>query len=138
MRGQMKRGLAILGIVVFSLMLIALPRGMEQNPPPPGDYAYLVGQLAGMVLIVGFLFYSVRWYLKLSGHTYKVGRQAWASILFWYSLLGVLLGLTLTRVSGVFGVGAAILWVFVALACWKWRKRLRRVESGTVASSVST
>jgi len=78
----MKKVLAIVCIVAFSLMVLAIPRSLQQNPMPAGDYAYLFGQLAAAVLIIGFLFFSVRWYLTLSGHTYKVKRAGLGFNLF--------------------------------------------------------
>jgi hypothetical protein len=129
-----RKALAVIGIILSSLMLLALPRSVEQNPSPPGDYAYLAGQLVGAVLVVCGLFYSVRWYLKLGGHTYKLARQAWASILFAYSLLGVLIGAALTRMSLVLGPVAALTWAAVAFGCWRWRRRLRRKERDLAAS----
>lgn len=140
-----KKALAVVCITVFTMAIISIPRSMTQHPTPPGDYAYLIGQLMGVVLVVGFLFFSVRWYMTLSGYTLKVGRQAWAAILFWYSLLGVLIGLSITRmgfvenstftiVSGAVAIGV---WILVGSACWKWKKRLRAAEKTVQASAAS-
>jgi hypothetical protein len=104
----MKKALAVIGIVIFSLMLISLPYSAQQNPAARVDYAYFIGQLVGIVLIIAGLFYSVRWYLKLGGHSYKLARQAWASILFAYSLVGALIGVGLTRVGGLFGMSPSL------------------------------
>jgi hypothetical protein len=75
------------------------------------------------------LFFSVRWYIKRSGHSYKIGRQAWAVILLWYSLLAMFVGLATIKDSIALGVPMAALWACVAFACWKWRQRLRRAEA---------
>ena len=99
----MKKVLAVICIVVFSLMVLAIPRSLQQNPMPAGDYAYLFGQLAAAVLMIGFLFFSVRWYLTLSGHTYKVTGQAWASIFLGYSFIGVLVGVLMVKLYPSFG-----------------------------------
>jgi hypothetical protein len=130
----MKKTVAVICIAICSLALIGIPRSVQQNPLPPGDYAGLVGRLAAVVTIIGFLFFSVRWYITLSGHTYRVSRQAWASILFWYSFVGILMGATFVRLavitghSSSFGMILAAVWALIAFACWEWRKRLRAQE----------
>jgi len=137
--GVVKKVLAVGGILLFSLMLIALPRSMQQNPAPPGDYAYLIGQMTVVVLIVAGLFYSVRWYLKLNGHTYRLARQAWASILFVYALLATPIDayIALIMKSAVLGVVMAVVWAALAFACWRWRKRLRSEEIAAAASKLA-
>jgi hypothetical protein len=124
----MKKLLAALLIAFFTLTIIASPISTRLHPPK--DRAEAIGQLVGLVLMIAGLFYSVRWYIKLNGHTYKVARQAWASILFWYSTIGILMGLAL-RVSFSVIAGALMMtvWVLVGFACWKWRGRLRRAEA---------
>jgi hypothetical protein len=129
----MKKVLAGLLVALFSLMIIGEPRNVQVHPPK--DSAEAVGQLAAMVLLIGFLFFSVRWYIKLSGHTYKLARQAWASILFWYSLLAILVGIMMAAtISYAFGVPMMVIWACVAFACWKWRGRLRRAEAAISAT----
>jgi hypothetical protein len=78
--------------------------------------------------------FSARWYIKLSGHTYKVSRQAWAVILFWHSVLATLFGFAMMfAASVVLGAPLVLLWSGVGFACWKWRQRLRRAETGLAA-----
>lgn len=132
----MKKALAVGGILLFSLMIVGLPYSARQNPIPPGDYGALIGQLIGVVLIITGLFYSVRWYLKLDGHTYKLARQAWASILVVYALIAVLIGAAMVMTSAVFGAVMVIVWSAIAVASWKWRKRLRNKESAAAASKL--
>jgi hypothetical protein len=102
----------------LSLVLIALPRTLQRNPFPRGDYAFLAGRLVGVWLIIALLFYSVRWYLQLNGHTYKLARQAWAWILLVYSLID-LIAVIFTRLQGILGIAIMLLWILVAVTCWK-------------------
>jgi len=71
---------AVVLIVFFTLIVIESPRTAQLHPAK--DIAEAIGQLTAILLFVAGLFYSVRWYMKLNGHTYKLSRQAWASILF--------------------------------------------------------
>jgi hypothetical protein len=124
----MKKLVAVLLVTFFSLAIIASPRAAQQNPA--NDLGGAVAQLIVLLLFIAGLFYSVRWYMKLDGHTYKLTRQAWASILFWYSMIGVLMGLMFTRsVSVIAGTVMMVVWALVGFACWKWRGRLRRAEA---------
>lgn len=126
----MKKGLAILCIVIFSLMVLGIPTSLQRNPAPPGDYAAFTGQLAAAVLIIGFLFFSVRWYLTLSGHTHKVNGQAWASIFLGYSFIGALVGIMMVRLYPSFGVVMLAVWMLIGFLCWKWRRKVRATERG--------
>ncbi len=134
----MKMVLAIVCIVAFSLMVLAIPRSLQQNPMPAGDYAYLFGQLAAAVLIIGFLFFSVRWYLTLSGHTYKVNGQAWASIFLGYSFIGVLVGVLMVKLYPSFGAIMLALWMLIGFLCWKWRRKVRAMERALSSPAPST
>jgi len=126
----MKKVLAGFLIALFTLMNFAGPYHLQQHPPQSAAEA--IGNMVGLVLDIGFLFFSVRWYIMLSGHTYKVNRQAWAVILFWYSVLATLVGLVMIfAVSVALGAPLVLLWSGVGFACWKWRQRLRRAESLT-------
>jgi hypothetical protein len=134
-----KKFLAGLLIALFSLMVIGFPRNTQMHPPK--DSADAIGQLAALVLLIAGVFYSVRWYMKLSGHTYKLARQAWASILFCYSLLGILIGLAMLpvfmpgrTVPVAFGIVMVAVWTSVAVASWMWRRRLRRAETSGAVS----
>jgi hypothetical protein len=134
----MKKVLAIICIVIFSLMVLAIPSSWQQHPMPSGDYAYLIGQLTAAVLMIGFLFFSVRWYLTLSGHTYKVSGQAWASIFLGYSFIGLVVGALLLRVNPMFGVFMLALWALIGFSCWKWRRKIRSTERSLSSSSSSS
>jgi type II secretory pathway pseudopilin PulG len=129
----MKKFLAGLLVAVFTLMTIASPSSTQLHPPK--DAAEAVGQLMGLVLLIAGLFYSVRWYMKLDGHTYKLARQAWASILFWYSLLAILVGLGMAvTISVAVGATMTAIWACLGFVCWKWRGRLRRAEASGAVS----
>jgi hypothetical protein len=69
-------------LVTLSILLIFAASLNAAHRPPVHDLASALGNLAGMLFDLAFLFYSVRWYIKLSGHTYKLARQTWAAILF--------------------------------------------------------
>lgn len=138
------RALAVLSITGFSLMVIATPVTVIENPVPAGDYAGLAGQLTAAVLMVGFLFFSVRWYLTLSGRTHKVRSQAWAAILFWYSLLGIVMGLyiiVMALVENGFsarrGEAVAVICGVFGFCCGIWKERLRAAEKTVQASAAS-
>jgi membrane protein implicated in regulation of membrane protease activity len=81
-----------------------------------------------LVLPLAGLFFSARWYMKLSGHTYKVGRQTWAAIIFWYSLLAIIVGIGVMYKFVWFGVVIVVIWSLAAFACRRWLKRLRKEE----------
>ena len=124
----MKKVVAVLLIAFFTLAIITAPRDDQLNPPK--DLGGTVVQLIAVLVIIAGLFYSVRWYMKLDGHTYKLARQAWASILFWYSLLATLTGLALmVSVSVAPAIPITALSALLGFACWKWRRRLRRAEA---------
>ena len=78
-------------ITILVLMIISGGTRTETSVQP-GDVAGALGRLTALLLLLVGLFLSVRWRVKLSGHNYKVGRQAIAAILFWYSLLAILFG----------------------------------------------
>ena len=124
---------AVVLIVFFTLMVIESPRTAQLHPAK--DIAEAIGQLTAILLFVAGLFYSVRWYMKLNGHTYNLSRQAWASILFWYSLLAILIGLVM-MVSSSFAIGApmAAIWACSGFAFWRWRGRLRCAEANGAIS----
>src|ERR1700740_1047348 len=99
----MKKVFAVLLIALFTLLIFgAVINGVRT---PPHNSAYALGSLAGMLLDFAFLFFSVRWLTRLSGHTYKLARQTWAAILFWYSVFAVLCGFV-ALIGGFFWIGA--------------------------------
>jgi len=94
--------------------------------------------------------------MTLSGHTHKISSQAWASIFFWYSILGILLVLSVMLrrfvVSAFSGrSGEAMLELMyspqlrqmtillicgvVGFACGIWKERLRAAEKTVQASA---
>ena len=81
----MKKLFAALLIAFFTLAIITAPRGGQLNPLK--DLGGTVVQLIAVLVVIAGLFYGVRWYRKLDGHTDKLARQAWASILFWFPCL---------------------------------------------------
>ena len=124
----MKKLFAALLIAFFTLAIITAPRGGQLNPLK--DLGGTVVQLIAVLVVIAGLFYSVRWYMKLDGHTYKLARQAWASILFWYSLLATLTGLALmVSVSVAPAIPITVLCSLLCFACWKWRRQLRLAEA---------
>ena len=123
----MKKGFAGFLIALFSLLIVEQPRTAQLYPAK--DAAEAFGQTVGLVLLVGFLFFSVRWYIKLSGHSYHISRQAWAVILLWCSVIATAVGVAMIpMVSVTFGEFIVAIWACVGFACWKWRQRLRRTE----------
>jgi hypothetical protein len=134
----MKKFLAGLLVGLFTLLIFGASLNATRTLPQH-DLAYAIGNLAGMLLNCLFLFFSVRWYIKLSGHTYKLARQTWAAILLWYSVFAVLCGVAalLGRFIGM-GIMFIVLWSAVGFACWKWRQSLRRREAESIKSGVST
>ena len=140
---RMKKTLATVLIVFFVMILVTGITREIRVVGQQGSHAYtaealdrLVGlyyELAALLPVLMGLYYSTRWLMKLSGHSYKLGQQTWAALLFWYSALAVLLGLTLSfgeRNTTVLTIGAVMLvvWLSVAYACWRWRRSLRRQE----------
>ena len=122
----MKKVFAGLLVALFIFLIL----GIAINGTRPHDAAYALGSLVGMILDFTFLFFSVRWYIKLSGHSYKLARQTWAAILFWYSMFAVLFGVgALANRLFAMGVVFLVLWSGIGFACWKWRQRLRRAEA---------
>ena len=132
----MKKTLATVLIVFFVMILVTgITRTIRVAAQQVShDYiAEALGRLAAFLLVLTGLYYSTRWLMKLSGHSYKLGQQTWAALLFWYSALAALLGLTLSfveRNTTVLTIGAVMLvvWLSVAYACWRWRRTLRRQE----------
>jgi hypothetical protein len=129
----MKKTLAIILIVFFVLMIIGASSQTGKNHHQPGDVAGALGELVGMLLLFAGLYYSAKWLMKLSGHTYKVGRQTWAALLFWYSVFAAFIGLIISvyeRNTFGFPYGAVMLviWSGAAYACKRWQRRLRTAE----------
>lgn len=124
----MKKIVAVL-FVTLSIFLI-LGVAINGTQKHPHDAAYALGSLVGMILDFSFLFFSVRWYIKLSGHSYRLARQTWAAILFWYSMFAVLFGIG-ALANGLIAMGLTflILWSGIGFVCWKWRQGLRRAEA---------
>jgi len=58
-----KRGLAVVLICLFSLMLIS-DIVKFQSPAGVGD-AYNMGRIAGTVIVAALLYASIQWYRKL-------------------------------------------------------------------------
>jgi len=140
-------------------MVIGVPSSLMRlrSPIPPGSPAfsagYRSGQVLACVLLVGGLFLNERWYISLGGHTHKVGSQAWASIFFWYSILGILIGLFImlrSTFSARSGEGMAtveriyteglrpipyVICGVVGFACGIWKERLRASEKTIQASA---
>jgi hypothetical protein len=99
----------------------------------PGDVYEVAGRLTGFALLVVGLYFSVRWRIKLSGHDYRVGRQTLATILFWYSIVAIFIGLMMpfyarNTFGFTYGAVMTVLWGGVAYACKRWQKRLRAEE----------
>ena len=130
----MKKFLAVVLIVFFSVMVIG--ESTTGNQHLSIKLSYTIGQLFGISLAIGFLFCSVLWYLKLNGHTYKLARQTSATLLYYYSIIAVLMGIaalvneeTFLVNKETFGkVVMLILWSVVGFFCLKWRERLRQHE----------
>src|SRR6266853_2481316 len=90
----MKKTIAIALIVLFALMIIGASNQAGRTPPlQQGDLAGFLGEIVGYLSLFVGLYYSTKWLMKLSGHTYKVGRQTWAALLFWYSVFAAFIGL---------------------------------------------
>ena len=129
----MKKTLATLLIVLFTFMIIAVSSQAAKTPPRQGDVAGAIGELIGMMVWFAGLFFSTRWNLKLYGHTYKLGRQTWAALLFWYSVFAAFIGLMMpleerNKFGLTFGGFMLVLWVGVAYSCRRWQKRLLGAE----------
>lgn len=121
---------ASLFVAFFALVIMALPASMRQHPAPAGDIA---GGIAVPLLFFLLALYglrrSVQWLIKLNGHTYELHKQAWACILYWYSMLGVIVGLLMAFTYHLQGVVMMMIWVLAGVACWRWRGRLRSKEA---------
>lgn len=139
----MKKTLAIILIILFVLMIIGETSQAGKTHAQAGDIGGAVVDIVFMVLLFAGLFYSARWSIKLSGHTYKVGRQTTAALLFWYSAFATLIGLMMpvferNRSGLIFGGIMVVIWFSAAYACWRWQKRLRvaeRAQQSTVPQS---
>jgi hypothetical protein len=100
---------------------------------PATNVSETLGRITGVLLMVAGLYYSARWSLKLSGHTYKVGWQTVATIVFWYSLFAVFVGLMMPFYArNMFGFKYAVImvvvWSTVAYVSKRWQQRLRKIE----------
>jgi hypothetical protein len=127
----MKKFIAAVLIAFFTLTLIAGTANVGKYVPASSaeNIGYRLGALTGLILDITFLFYGVRWYIKLSGHTYKVARQTWAAILFWYSMLALVMGIGFLMEKEIIGGGIyLVVWGIIGFSCWKWRQRLRQKE----------
>ncbi len=117
-------------LIAFFILLIAGSVN-QSTKHQSASSAEALGQLTAQLLVFIGLFFSSRWRMKLSGHTYKVGRQTLAILLFWFSLFGLLGGLILPFAARSFssvGIGLVMiaLWGSAAYFFRKWLKRLRQ------------
>lgn len=130
----MKKTLSITLIVVFALMIAGRSNQVGKTSYlQQGDIAGFMGATIGYLLLYVGLFYSARWCMKLSGHTYKVGRQTMAALLFWYSVFAAFIGLMMPvyerNMTGfILGGGMIVIWSGVAYVCRRWQKRLLAAE----------
>ena len=136
----MKRVTADALIALFVLLIVGASSQAGRTHIEPGDVAGALGVLTVYLLLFVGLFYSGRWRMKLSGHNHRVGRQTTAVILFWYSLLGILIGLVAAfgerdMFGLVFGAVMVAIWSGSAYACKRWLRRLRAEERGYLASA---
>jgi hypothetical protein len=125
----MKKIYANLLVAFFVLLILSASSQAGKNLRQPGDVAGALGALTGFLLLLIGLCYSARWSIKLSGHTYKLGRQTVAALLFWYSVIAAIFGLiTLLMVRNAVGLQAGgvmfLIWSVAADACKRWQKRL--------------
>lgn len=130
----------LIGLFVLMTLGALSQAGKTQIEPgnTPEEFGFFIGRL---LLFVG-LFFSVRWKFKLSGHSHKVGRQTTAVILFWYSILAVLVGIAMPFVAKetfgyVFAAGMVLVWSFSAYLCNRWVRRLRAKENGLATTGIS-
>src|SRR6267378_8511503 len=89
----MKKTLAVVLIILFTLMIIGETSQAGKSHVQAGDIGGAVVDIVFILLLFAGLYYSARWSVKLSGHTYKVGRQTTAALLFWYSAFATFIGL---------------------------------------------
>jgi hypothetical protein len=135
----MKKIVAAVLITLFVLIIIGASIQAGETHTRPEDVGGALIHLAVLVIfpLMG-LFYSARWRMKLSGHSWRVGRQTLAVILFWYSFFGVLLGLLTplaerSTVGFVSGALVVAIWSCSAYACKRWQRRLRAEELSQAA-----
>jgi hypothetical protein len=137
----MKKALAIFLSVWFVVMIIG-GTAQASREPMHGDIAFALGQLIGFLLAVTGLYYSTKWRISLSGHTYRLGRQTWTALLFSYSVFAAFIGLTLLVVErntiGLsFGGVMLVIWLSVGYVCWRWRRSLRSQEQAQCSQTAT-
>jgi hypothetical protein len=128
----MKKICANLLVVPFVLMIVG-SASRAGIVGPATNFSETLGRITGVLLMVAGLYYSAKWSLKLSGHTYKVGWQTVATIVFWYSLFAAFVGLIMPFYArNTFGFKYAVImvvvWSTVAYVSKRWQQRLRRIE----------
>jgi hypothetical protein len=133
----LKKTLATILIILFTFMIIAVTSQAGKAPRRQGDVAGAIGELVGMLLWFVGLFYSIRWNIKLHSHTCKLGRQTWAALLFWYSVLAAFIGLfAIVFEHNSFGLTwgsiMLVLWSGIAYVCRRWQNRLLGAERAQV------
>ena len=126
----MKKLLALALAVFFSLVLIVATFRIIVYPTPYESMLYSIGQGCTILFSGVIVFHSVRRIIQLNGHTYKLVEQTLASILIWYSLLGLVVGIRfLSERQLVWGIFWVVLAGSIALICWVRRRMLRRAEA---------
>jgi len=139
----MKKLCANLLVALLVLMIISASGQAGKTHRQPGDIAGAMGALIAYLLLFVGLYYSARWRIKLSGHTYKLGRQTVATLLFWYAVFAVFIGLMMPLIEkNVFGFTFAAvmiaLWSSVAYASKRWQQRIRAAERSHLAVGLLT
>jgi hypothetical protein len=138
----MKKICANLLVALFVLMIIGAA-SRAGIVGPAANTSETLGRITGALLMVAGLYYSAKWSLKLSGHTYKVGSQAVATIVFWYSLFAVFVGLIMPFYArNTFGFKYAVImvvvWSTVAYVSKRWQQRLRTIERNRLIEASTT
>jgi hypothetical protein len=128
----MKKICANLLVALFVLMIIGAA-SRAGIVGPAANLSDTLGRITGVLLMVAGLYYSARWSLKLSGRTYKVGWQTVATIVFWYSLFAVFVGLIMpfyarNTFGFTYAVVMVVVWSTAAYVSRRWQQRLRRIE----------
>ncbi len=138
----MKKFCASALIALFVLLIISASSQAGKTHHQPGDVAGALGALTGYLSLFVGLFLSARWRMRLSGHTYKVGRQTLATLLFWYAVFAVFIGLMMPFMeTNTFGFTFAaimiVIWSSVAYACKRWQQRLWSAEQTRLTEAVA-
>lgn len=128
------KGRKLLADVLIAVLSLALLSANSQlSKAPKGNIPYLFGQFSGVLLLIAFFIFSVKWRITLSGYQHSSGRQAISVFLIFFCSWGLMLTLYLMVAFAptslmLVPIVMTILYAGGLYLCLRWLKKLRNQD----------